>query len=164
MKHQIDIYNKTKIKIEKIFLKNITQVSLDSLKTNKPCEISLFLVDKKFIKELNRNFRGVNFPTDVLAFSIFNKEHKSIDLPDNILHLGDVVICLPITKKQASKNKQPFKLELAILLIHGILHLFGYNHNNKKHKNKMDFVSQKILRILTNNKIINKTSNYEKIN
>ena len=156
IKHEINIYNKTKTKIKKNILENIVEKSLDILKIKNPCEATLFLVDDKFITDLNRKYRGLNEPTDVLTFAILDKKRKRIDSPDSILHLGDIVVSLDAAERQSRECLHSFNFAIAILLVHGLLHSFGYAHDNKKTKNKMDYWSEKILRQLITDKIVNR--------
>ena len=85
-------------------------------------ELGLEIVGKDRIRRLNRIFRGQDYPTDVLAFPL-----QTGPLPFLAL-LGDVVISLPVAVTQAKRFGQSIDEELVRLLIHGILHLFGYDH------------------------------------
>jgi probable rRNA maturation factor len=154
-KHQIIIQNRTKKKIEEKFLRSIIKTSLGVLKIDTPYEIGLLLVDNKFITALNRQYRGIDSSTDVLAFSVLDKKGKRIDRPDGILHLGDVVISVDQAQKQSQEVGHSFKLELAILLVHGILHIFGFTHERSPNQKKMDQMSEKILDKLITGKINN---------
>lgn len=80
-------------------------------------ELSVLLTDDKEIHRLNRDFRGKDKPTDVLSFP----------MPDPDL-LGDVVISLPTAKRQAKKFGVSFEEEFYRLLVHGTLHLLGFEH------------------------------------
>ncbi len=80
-------------------------------------ELVVVLVDKKQGQKLNWQFRKKNYATDVLSFA-------SLD-PSS---LGELVICLPVIRRQASEHGLTFRQELAYMLIHGVLHLLGYEH------------------------------------
>jgi probable rRNA maturation factor len=118
-KTNLEINNLTKDRIDKKFLEKIAKKTLKSLKT-KLAEISLVFVSDIRMKSLNRKYRGRNRVTDILAFDY-----------------GEIIICLPQAKRQAKKIGHSLKKELAILLIHGILHLVGYDDETKKGYNKM---------------------------
>jgi len=148
---QIDIRNKTKKRIDKDFLIKIVRITLDVLKAKEDYILGLLFVDKKTIKNLNNKYRGINSSTDVLSFSVFNKKRNFIDPPDNILYLGDIVICLD---KIAGTTGKTSELELANLLIHGLLHIFGFTHNKKNDKKKMNKITEKILDELIKKKIL----------
>ncbi len=79
--------------------------------------VSLVFVGPLEIQELNKKFRGKDSPTDVLSFNLDEPEH-----------LGEIVICPEVVKKQATEYGVPFQEELLRMYIHGILHLLGYDH------------------------------------
>lgn len=118
-KISFEINNLTRNRVDKKFLERITKRILKFLEI-KVVEISIVLVGDAKIRELNKKYRRKNKVTDVLAFDY-----------------GEIFICLPQVKKQAEQLRHSFKKELAILLIHGLLHLAGYNHKTKKDFNKM---------------------------
>lgn len=91
-------------------------------------DLSVLLTDDSEIHQLNREYRGVDRPTDVLSFSQQEGEFPSI-APDL---LGDVVISLETAKKQAVEQGHSLEEELFILLAHGILHLLGYDHETSR--------------------------------
>jgi probable rRNA maturation factor len=87
-------------------------------------ELSILFCDDAKIQQLNRDYRGKDKPTDVLSFSaIENAQGFLIGAS-----LGDLVISIPTARAQARKYRVSEALELLRLLIHGILHLFGYDH------------------------------------
>jgi len=85
-------------------------------------QLSLSLVGKTRMRSLNRKYRGRDYPTDVLAFPM-----ESPGGPTTVF-LGDVVICLPVAIGQASRFDNTPDQEILRLLIHGTLHLLGYDH------------------------------------
>ncbi|HXC61134.1 MAG TPA: rRNA maturation RNase YbeY [Nitrospiria bacterium] len=89
-------------------------------------ELSLLLVNDAQIRRLNKQYRRINRPTDVLAFPML--EGGASPLRSQLL--GDVVISLETAKKQAKKESHSLEQEVKILLIHGILHLLGYHHED----------------------------------
>ncbi len=144
------INNLTKYKIPRKFLNNIAYITLFELKIKKSTELALIICDSKTIRRLNRIYRKKNKITDVLAFGLGNLPEKNlkkefISPPDGILHLGDVVICYQKTKEQARKYGHSVKKELAYLLIHGILHLVGYDHKKEKDREEMEKMEEKIM-------------------
>lgn len=151
---QIDIQNKTKETIKKSFLEDVVKTSLDILKIKGSYSLGLLLVDNKFIKKLNKEYRGIDLPTDVLSFSLYDKKRMTIDSPDKILYLGDVIISIDKVKKQSQKAGCAFQSELANLLIHGVLHIVGLNHKKENDQKKMDNLSQKIINKLIKKKVI----------
>ena len=112
-------------------------------------EISLLFVNDRRMRLLNHDYRGVDRTTDVLSFPLYNaKELKAevkklshlstsgLQTLSNILPLGDIVINLHKAKQQALENGLSFDEELKRLLIHGLLHLLGYDHEKGKNAKK----------------------------
>ncbi|MEN6374480.1 MAG: rRNA maturation RNase YbeY [Smithella sp.] len=89
-------------------------------------EISITFINDEAIKQLNNQYRNKNKPTDVLSFSLQEGEFGCIN-PDV---LGDVVISVETATKNAQKNSLSSEQEINFLIIHGLLHLLGYNHEN----------------------------------
>jgi len=87
-------------------------------------EVSITLVTDKTIRELNQQYRGIDSATDVLAFAMQEGDFKEIT-PDL---LGDVIISVETAQRQAEEAGHSLQQELGILLIHGLLHLAGYDH------------------------------------
>lgn len=96
-------------------------------------EVSIVLGDDEFIQELNRIWRGVNTPTDVLAFPFGKKGMMDKDYTC----LGEIVISIDTATRQARALGHSLNEELKILLIHGALHLLGYDHEREKDASKM---------------------------
>lgn len=115
----IEINNLVKTPIDKGFLKKIATKVLKGERKRK-MDLSIALVGPARIKELNKKYRKKNKPTDTLSF-----------LYDDF---GEIVICPNEIKKNARKFKAAFKKELTGVLIHGVLHLLGYEHENDKIK------------------------------
>jgi len=109
----IEINNLTNNPVDEKFLKKVAKIVLKKEKKEK-LYLSIAFVNKKRIRELNKKYRKKDRSTDVLSFT-YNKG-------------GETVICPQEVKKNAKKFNSTFKKELARVLIHGILHLLGYNH------------------------------------
>lgn len=97
-------------------------------------ELSVLYVDKDHIKKLNHRFAGNDYATDVLAFPMSDDQEDE----DGVYLLGDVVICPDIATENAAKLNHGLMRELDTLLIHGTLHLLGYDHQGVQDKEKMD--------------------------
>ncbi|NQS92423.1 MAG: rRNA maturation RNase YbeY [Chloroflexi bacterium] len=105
--------------------------------------LSVRITDNKEIKKLNLQFRGFNIITDVLSFPT-----DFIDPDLDSRYLGDVVISYPQAETQALNRGHTVEAELQLLVIHGVLHLLGYDHGNEIEKGKMWTLQEKILEIL----------------
>ena len=104
-------------------------------------ELGILLVGDQRMRSLNRQYRGKDRSTDVLAFAMREAPHSSADL------LGDVVIAVPTAVRQAKQGQRSLDEELAVLLVHGILHLCGYDHErSEKDARRMQRRERMILR------------------
>ncbi|HHY28566.1 MAG TPA: rRNA maturation RNase YbeY [Desulfitobacterium dehalogenans] len=101
-------------------------------------EVSLTLVNDARIHELNRDYRGVDRPTDVLSFALQEEtedEPDILDYEDDLL--GDIIISVERARNQAADYEHSFERELVYLAVHGTLHLLGYDHMEEEEKEKM---------------------------
>jgi len=127
--------------------KNINQVLIKAqriLKLSNIYRISIAIVDNKKIKQLNNKYRKRNMATDVLSFG--NCQGDSFVDPINKSYLGEIVISIDKVKHQARQNKHSVQKEFNILLIHGLLHLRGYDHIKKKDYKIMNNLEKKIFK------------------
>lgn len=97
-----------------------------------PFELGLFITDDEGIRELNRRYRGVDEPTDVLAFG---GEAEGFVSP--VLHLGDVIISYPRAASQAQERGHSVAQEIDLLFLHGLLHLLGYEDKTPEERVRM---------------------------
>jgi probable rRNA maturation factor len=104
-------------------------------------ELSLLLCDDAFIHTLNRDYRGKVRPTDVLAFA--QREGEGADPDDEIL--GDVIISIPTAARQAAERGHSTAREVQVLLVHGFLHLLGYDHGDDTEEAEMEAAATKLL-------------------
>ena len=105
-----------------------------------PGELTIVLTDEKRILKLNQQYRGHDSSTDVLSFV-----NGSIDPDTGGVYYGDVIIAVPIAKTQAITAGHTLEAELALLTVHGVLHLLGYDHTNSEERNRMWTVKRTIL-------------------
>lgn len=101
--------------------------------------VSLTLVDKQEIQNLNKQYRDTDRPTDVLTFAFLEAD---VFNPDNVIDLGNIVICPQVAKEQCVKYSHPFEREMAFLFIHGLLHSFGYEHHRSEEEAEKMFSLQ----------------------
>ena len=104
-------------------------------------EVNIYFVDEESIANLNAQHMNQIGPTDVLAFPL--DDPKKSDNHDEFLLLGDVVICPKVADRQATNHS--YEAEISLLLIHGILHLLGYDHAKEDEKLIMEKRQQDIL-------------------
>lgn len=120
-----------------LFLKFRGKKVIASKKSQNPEieDLSIVFVTPKESRKLNLKFRGRGYPTDVLSFPV--KEAK--------MGLGELVLCPEVLKRQAKEHDQSYKDELLLMLIHGFLHLVGYDHEKSlKEERRMMKIQEKI--------------------
>lgn len=102
---------------------------------DKPAEISIMITDDEQIHALNRDYRGIDRPTDVLSFS--QLEGEPISPEGEAVTLGDVVISIETARKQAEERGHSADDEIELLVIHGVLHLLGYDDQSDSNAAQM---------------------------
>jgi probable rRNA maturation factor len=122
------------ITVDTARLAELARHTLDAEDIDEAAELSVLLVSAEHIKTLNSRFAGEDHPTDVLAFPMMEEEDES----DGSVILGDVVICPEIAQGNADKLDHSLEHEMDVLLVHGTLHLLGYDHQGDDDKRKMD--------------------------
>jgi len=173
----LEIHNFTQNEIDEKLFRKTAEIVLKTVGVKVKTEISLAIVGDGRMRKLNKIYRGRNRVTDVLSFGdktvlpylakAFPRLKKNqeasnkvepasgqefIEPPDGVKRLGEVVICYPRAKKQAKRLGHSLNKELTVLLIHGILHLLGYDHEqNEQEAKKMRAMEEKILRISSKN-------------
>lgn len=109
--------------------------------------ISIILTDEANIQRINKEYRNIDKSTDVLSFPMFEPEEiKSAKTREEVL--GDIVVCIPIVKKQAVEYEHSEEREFAYMLVHGFYHLMGYDHIVEEDKARMREKEEKILKEL----------------
>lgn len=114
------------------------------------CEVSVLLTDDVDMRQLNRDYRGIDAPTDVLAFSMREGEDGDV----NPRLLGDLVVSLETAARQASTRDGlggvcgNLETETALLTVHGVLHLLGYDHQTQKEAEVMFEKQERIFCLL----------------
>ena len=118
----------------KMLVREAIEATLDFEDFRNVCEVSVTFTDNEGIHELNKKFRGVDKPTDVLSFPLFDYEGESEEPPiDEIINnLGDIVISLERAQEQAEEFGHSFERETAFLCVHSMLHLLGYDHERSE--------------------------------
>ena len=123
------------------YLDNVIYRTLEHEKVNNAI-FSIIFVDEEKIRTLNRDYRGIDRVTDVISFALEDdKLYNNIDLRV----LGDIYICIPRMMEQAKQYGHSEKRELSFLVVHGLLHLLGYDHIEKEDEKKMFSLQELIL-------------------
>jgi probable rRNA maturation factor len=108
--------------------------ALEAEKVGEGTELSVLYVSSDHMQQLNKRYAGHDYATDVLAFPLMEEDDEG----EGHQLLGDVVICPDVAKENAAKLGHEISIELDTLLVHGTLHLLGYDHQNDVDKKKMD--------------------------
>jgi probable rRNA maturation factor len=120
------------------------QAALENQKQPDDTEVTVVITDDAKVQELNRVFRGVDSPTDVLSFSA--REGQEFITPQGLSnYLGDIVISYPTAVAQAKEQGHSIERELALLIVHGCLHLLGYDHQTAQDQERMWTIQEQIL-------------------
>lgn len=112
-----------------------------------PVELSLRLVERDEIRELNEGYLHGSGPTDVLAFPLDAPEEDAFgpDVPGQPTLLGDVVVCPAVAADQAAERDEGTAGELELLVVHGILHLLGHDHAEPEERSRMFALTDRLL-------------------
>ena len=131
---------------EGIYL-SLLEKTLKHLKLNFEPIVSVSLVDDKFIHQLNRDYRKIDRPTDVISFAFLdNEDDRDAQLHgQGIVCLGDIYISVDRAKAQAEEYGHSLNRELSFLFVHGILHLLGYDHMTPEEEKVMFALQDEIL-------------------
>ncbi len=121
--HQKKIQQMLNAVVRGLSLKKVRNQKMLKAKT-----ITLVFLDAPEMKKINKQFRGKNKPTDVLSFAAME--------PDS---LGELLFCLDVLKKQAKDHEHSLENEFLYMLIHGVLHLLGYDHELSAKEEKLMF-------------------------
>ncbi len=136
------IDNRTDFELTEEFEKLFNEVVKESLRYEEfdpDCEVSLSIVNNDEIREINKQFREIDAPTDVLSFPLLTfEEGEQADVNENNeIMLGDIIISIDKAKAQAEEYGHGLRRELAFLTAHSMLHLMGYDHMEEEEQKEM---------------------------
>lgn len=114
-------------------LNKLTKLILEGERASDKISLNIILTDNSYIKRLNSKFRGIESPTDVLAFPA-----QDFVLPTGLPFIGEVYVSLEQAQEQAQDSGVSLQEEVERLVSHGILHLLGYSHENQETQEEMD--------------------------
>ena len=124
----------------------IAQTTLKYLKKPGNYTVSLTIVNDQEIHEINKKYRKIDRPTDVISFAFNDTADRIVGQPKSLpTDLGDIIISLQTAKSQADQYNHSLKRELSFLYLHGLLHLLGYDHQDATHEKEMFALQEKIL-------------------
>ncbi len=137
-------------RIDKRWLRRLVKQSITAHDIGTEVELSLLITDDATVHELNKKYRGKDKPTDVLSFALEADKRGDASAgfvmpPGEMVHLGEVIVSYPRAVEQAAERKHPVENELALLVIHGVLHLLGYDHDKPAREREMRSLEQRVL-------------------
>ncbi len=151
--------------IEEGWLQSVVERALIAQGVSSNAELGLVIASEEKVQQLNRSYIGKDEPTDVLAFSMLPEQSAQgvsgadfpsfVLPPDGVHHLGEVIISYPQAVTQAEEHQHSVKKEIAILMIHGVLHLLGYEHDKLALKHKMTARETEILNYIEQDTSLN---------
>ena len=138
MEHQISISREVKNlghNNSAALIKKAVNMALNAEGVDVPCLVSVMLTDDEGIRRVNREFRDVDRPTDVLSFPLnelepgdFDRSLCEKDLDTGLILLGDMMISVPRCEEQGKEYGHGYEREIQYLTVHSVLHLLGYDH------------------------------------
>jgi probable rRNA maturation factor len=127
-----NLNEKLEIPFQTGLLEKAAQTVLEELSEDKDADVTIAIEDDEQLRSLNEQFLGINTPTDVLSFP-----SDEVDPDSGNLYLGDIIISLPRAAQQAQIAGHPVINEMQLLVIHGMLHLLGFDHITSELKDEM---------------------------
>ena len=136
--------------IDKRWLRRLVKESLAAHGVGAQVELSLLITDDATVRELNKKYLGKDKITDVLSFALEADKRSGaaagfVMPPGEIIHLGEVIVSYPKAAEQAEERNHAVEDELALLVVHGVLHLLGYDHDKPAREREMRSLEQRVL-------------------
>ena len=132
-------------------MRELTIRVLTSESVTAPAEVSVLITDDERVRELNRRYRNLDEPTDVLSFPLGEASAQAdagepfVGPPDGVAHLGEVIVSYPTAERQAREQGHSVDREIAHLVVHGLLHLLGYDHQQPEQERRMRSLEDRFL-------------------
>jgi probable rRNA maturation factor len=141
----VDIANESGQDADTVGLVRLASFALEQLRIHPQAELSILLVDEETMSSYHQKYLGEPGPTDVLSFPMddLRPPVDSDEPPEGLL--GDVVLCPAVTSRQAGEHGRTATAEAEYLLVHGLLHLLGFDHDSPEQQAEMFGLKDKIL-------------------
>ena len=121
----------------KLLIRRAIKGALSCEDWDQPSTVSVTFTDNEGIREKNREFRGIDSPTDVLSFPMYDMQNGDTPDPDTVAELGDIVLSLERAYEQSKEFGHSYERECAFLTVHSVLHLLGYDHMEPDEEEEM---------------------------
>jgi probable rRNA maturation factor len=141
----VDINNESGLEADSPGLVRLATFTLDQLRIHPQAELSVLLVDEDTMGAYHEKYMGEPGPTDVLSFPMDELRPPEDEDEPPVGLLGDIVLCPAVTDRQAREHGRSASAEAEYLLVHGILHLLGYDHADDAERTEMFGLKDKIL-------------------
>jgi probable rRNA maturation factor len=141
----VDINNESGLEADSPGLVRLATFALDELRIHPQAELSVLLVDEDTMSSYHERYMGEPGPTDVLSFPMDELRPPGDEDEPPVGLLGDIVLCPAVTDRQAREHHRTASAEAEYLLVHGILHLLGYDHADDAERTEMFGLKDKIL-------------------
>lgn len=125
-----------------VLRRTLDMADLPDKAADKPFEVSVVFVNDDMIRILNKEYRGKNKPTNVLSFAMLDSEETA---DSDVVPLGDIILAYETVDKESRENDRFIRDHIAHLLVHGMLHLLGYDHIEDDDANVMETLEIRIL-------------------
>lgn len=137
-------------RIDKRWLRRLVKESIAAHGVDTEVELSLLITDDATVRELNKKYREKDKTTDVLSFALEADKRGDavagfVMPPGEMVHLGEVIVSYPKAAEQAAEREHPVEDELALLVVHGVLHLLGHDHDKPAREREMRSLEQRVL-------------------
>nr|WP_246589364.1 rRNA maturation RNase YbeY [Desertibacillus haloalkaliphilus] len=128
-------------------IQELVHVASDMENISEGTELSITFVDNERIKEINREYRDKDAVTDVISFALNEQVSDEVEIVGGEIPnlLGDIIISIPRATEQAKSYNHSFEREIGFLVVHGILHLLGYDHMTEEEEKQMFSRQKEIL-------------------
>jgi probable rRNA maturation factor len=143
--YEIDIQNDSAYAVNEPRLRDAVATVLTQHTVADGTAVTIVFTGNDEVAALNRQYRGVDSPTDILSFPA---DKPPVEIPDEPPYLGDLIIAYPYASAQAQTEGHSLDDSLALLVVHGSLHLLGYDHDTKERRAAMWAEQEKALRVL----------------
>jgi len=140
IKIYFDVLTEPIPKLYETLMKRVIRKTVSNEYPNHKFEVNVTICDDAEIKEINREHRGIDKPTDVLSFPFLDFE-----TPDTLTLLGDIIISRDTAYRQAEEYGHSAKREFCFLAAHSALHLLGYDHEDESEREEMEAKQREIL-------------------
>lgn len=124
--------------VDEVALRRVVQEALRAEGVTDPVELGLLVVDDARIQALNRQYLAHDWPTDVIAFGLEGGDLDFVTPPNGVRYLGDAVVSYPRAVEQSAEQGHSPARELACLVVHGVLHLLGYDDQTAAERDDMN--------------------------